>query len=98
MGYVYLVIHQKLPTYSMHFRRDAYSQPIETVNKDVVGIYKSKEEAIHQAKKLFFEYLGYTDSLESQNGGYYAVAYDMKDSDNGTWDEEVYVETMCLKE
>jgi hypothetical protein len=97
MTYVYLVIHQKLPTYSMYFRDDAYSEPIETVNKDVVGIYKTEDEALKQAKKLFFTKLGHTDNGESENGGYYAAAYDMTDSDSGTWDEEVYVEPMLLK-
>ena len=98
MGYVYLVIHQKRPTYSMYLDRSPYSEPIETVNKDIVGIYTSEREAIKQARKLFFTHLGYTDNGESENGGFYAAAYNMEDFDNGTWDEEVYVELMAVNE
>ena len=98
MGYVYLVIHQKLPTHSMYLHRVPYSEPIETVNKDIVGIYTSEKEATKQAKKLFFTHLGYTDNGESENGGFYAAAYDMEDCESGTWDEEVYVEMMQVNE
>lgn len=92
MTTVYLVIHQKLPTYSMYLSRVPYSAPIETVNAEVVGVYDTYKKAKKAAKRYFTRTLGLTDNGESENNGYYAAAIDMEDSDCGTWDEEVFVE------
>ena len=89
-GGVYLVMHVKHPTYSMYFRDDVYSEPISTVNGMVVGVYKSGRNADSSARKYFFQKLGYKDSGESEEGGYYCSASSI-DGDSGTWDEEVYV-------
>lgn len=90
--YVYFVIHQKLPTYSMYFRDDVYSEPIDTVNATVVAVYDTEAKAERAAKEYFENELGLIDNCESENNGYYCAAHDMDGSDSGTWDEEVYVE------
>ena len=97
MTRVYVVLHAKLPTDSMHLHNRPYSEPIETVNVEIVGIYKSEASAQAAARAYFFDTLGYSDNGESENGGYYQDAVDIPDSDCGTWDEEVYVEDMPLK-
>jgi hypothetical protein len=88
---VHLVIHQKLPTYSMYLDDVPYSEPIETVNAEVVGVYSTYAKAEAAAAEYFFNTLGLTDHGESQNGYYYCSATHMEDFDTGTWDEEVFV-------
>ena len=53
-SYVYLVIHDRLPTYSMYFRDEMYSEPIETVNSTVVGVYTTQSKADRTAREYFF--------------------------------------------
>jgi hypothetical protein len=91
MPSVYLVLHQNLPTYSMYLSRVPYSEPIETVNATVVGVYKTLAKAETAASECFFQTRGLTDSGESENGGYYYESSD-DGGDCGTWDEEVYVQ------
>ena len=94
MTTVYLVIHQNLPTYSMYFRDDVYSEPISTVNSQVIGVYKSYKKAEKAAKEYFFETLGHEDSGDSENGGYH---YRDDNGDCGTWEEEVFIEPNTLE-
>mmetsp|Transcript_1016 Transcript_1016/g.2835 ORF Transcript_1016/g.2835 Transcript_1016/m.2835 type:complete len:94 (-) Transcript_1016:273-554(-) len=87
MPSVFLVIHDRLPTYSMYFREDnMYSEPIETVNTQIVAVYTSHRRAQAKARRYFRDTLGYSDNGESENGGYYYSADGCE-----TWDEEVYV-------
>jgi hypothetical protein len=94
---VYLVIHRKLPTYSMYLDNVPYSEPIETVNVKVVGVYGTEAKAEEAARNYFMETLELTDNGESENGGYYCSADGMEDSDSGTWHEEVFVQCKKLK-
>lgn len=75
----------------MYMNRVPYSEPIETVNVEVVGVYSTEKEAEKAVKRYFLKTLKLTDNGESENGGYYCSADDIKDSDAGTWDEEVLV-------
>ena len=77
----------------MYFRDDMYSEPIQTVNATVVGVYTTRAKAEAKARRYFSNTLGLTDSGESENGGYHFMA----EGDCGTWDEEVYVEAETLR-
>ena len=85
---VYLVMHEKYPTYSMHLHQYMFSEPIETVNSKIVGIYKTEEEAEGSARNYFFDILGLTNDGESVKGGYLSPA---DAGGAGDWDEEVWV-------
>lgn len=77
---VYLVMHEKCPTYSMYLH--------QYINSKIVGIYKTEEEAEGSARNYFFDILGLTDDGESVKGGYSSSA----DAEGaGDWDEEVWV-------
>jgi hypothetical protein len=65
---VYLVIHQKLPTYDMYLNPAQYSEPIQTVNAQVVGVYSTS--AMAEKAMQFFGTLGLADNGGSENGGY----------------------------
>lgn len=92
--FVYLVIHDLIPTYSMHFRDEMYSEPIQTVNSTVIGVYTSHRKAQTAAYRYFFNDLGYDDNGESENGGFF---YHDDNGECGTWDEEVWVDCETLK-
>ena len=95
MTTAYLVIYQNLPTYSMYFRDDVYSEPISTVNSQVIGVYKTyHKKAEKAAKDYFLTTLGHEDSGDSENGGYH---FRDEDGDSGTWEEEVFIESMALE-
>lgn len=92
---IYLVIHDKLPTYSMYLHNRPYSEPIETVNSNVVSAHSTYKAAKKAAGHHFFQNLEYQDSGKSENGGYH---YSPPDGDCGTWDEEVYVRSCRLED
>lgn len=77
----------------MYFHDDMYSEPIQTVNAEVVGVYSTHAKADKAAKRYFTQTLGLSDNGESENGGYYCAAHDMEDFHSGTWDEEIYVQS-----
>lgn len=71
----------------MYLRDEMYSEPIQTVNSTIVGIYKTRAKAEAAARRYFFQTLGHTDTGESD--GFYCSP---EDGDCGTWDEEVWVD------
>jgi len=73
-----------------------FSEPIETVNAQVVAVYPTSAQAEAEAHRYFHETMGLVDNGESENGGYYYCASD-HGGDSGTWDEEVYVEEMTVR-
>ena len=72
----------------MYLHQENYSEPIETVNSTIVGVYKTEAEAERSARKYFFRTLGLKDSGESVNGGYLSSP---DDATPGDWDEDVWV-------
>jgi hypothetical protein len=93
--YMWLVMHEKLPTYSMYFRDDVYSEPIETVNATCVGLYTTERAAKEAASHYFHEVLELDSSDdvddETVDGEYNWEACD-NGGDSGTWDERIHVE------
>jgi hypothetical protein len=104
--YVWLVIHEKLPTYSMYFRDDVYSEPIETVNATCVGVYTTQQAAAEAASHYFHEVLelggGGDDDDDDEDDDDYSDEYNWEacnnDGDCGTWDERVHVERHDVEE
>jgi len=73
-----------------YFRNDIYSEPIQTVNAMVVGVYTHHARSPKQRPKrndtFFVHTLGRTDN--EKGGDYYSVAEN--GGNCGTWDQEVY--------
>ena len=59
---------------------------------------RTPRQAKQKKKHYFQRTLGRADNGENENGGCHASAPDMEDSDCGTWDEEIFVESQPLTE
>jgi hypothetical protein len=92
-------MHEKIPTNSMYFRDDVYSEPIRTVNAECVGVYKTGRAAADAATNYFHVELGLgdldsddDDDDDDDEGTEYKWVASENNGDCGTWDERVYVE------
>ena len=92
---VYLVIHTKHPTYSMYMNRGQYSEDIETINSEVIGVYSSYKKAEAKARRFFFNELGLTHSDDCELDGLFC--YDADGEDVGTFMETVDVEMQMVE-
>ena len=92
---VYFVIHTKHPTYSMYMNRGQYSEDIETINSEVIGVYSSYKKAEAKARRFFFNELGLTHSDDCELDGLFC--YDADGEDVGTFMETVDVEMQMVE-
>jgi hypothetical protein len=102
--FIWLVIHEKLPTYSMYSRDDVYSEPIETVNAACVGVCTTHRAAAEAASQYFHEVLELgggdddddddDDDSDSETEGINESNWEACNNggESGTWDERVHVE------
>lgn len=72
----------------MYFRHEVYSEPIYTVNAEVVGVHKTRESAKEIAREFFCQALELKDNGMSGNGKYFSS----EGGSTGEWDEEVFVQ------
>lgn len=88
-------MHEKLPTYSMYFRDDTYSEPIETVNAKCIGVYRTEASAVAAANAYeIFE--GGSVDQDDETGCHEWSVVD-NGGDCGTWDQRVYVTRQALR-
>ena len=96
MPSVWIVKHALLPTHSMYFRDDMYSEPIETVNARCVAVYRTELSAIAAANQYADELFEGDEVDRDDETGCHEWSAGQNDGDSGTWDQRVYVERMEL--
>ena len=86
---VYIVIHELLPRYEMYMNQAPYSEEIETINSQVIGVYSTYNKAKAEARRFFFNERGLTHSDDSDLDALFC--YDADGADNNTFMETVDV-------
>lgn len=96
MPSVWIVKHALLPTYSMYFRDDMYSEPIETVKSRCIAVYRTESSAIAAANQYADEIFEGDEVDRDDETGCHEWSAGQNGGDSGTWDQRIYVERMEL--
>ncbi len=82
---VWLVMHELLPTYSMY------------VNAQCGGVYRTEASAVAAANRYVDEIFEGGDVDRDDENGCYEWSAGTNGSDDGTWDQRVFVERQALR-
>ena len=76
--------------------RAPWSEPIETINAEVVAAFSSEDEADAKARDYFFSTLGLSNNKQIDYHGYF-WSTENGGGDTSTFDEEFFVEYITLE-